>query len=38
MVLASLTLQKTRSIHGSMNIQKLDFFAYIYILLYLSKI
>ena len=28
-----LTLQETRSIHDSMNIQKIEFIAYIYILL-----
>ena len=28
-----LTLQETRSIHDSMNIQKIEFTAYIYILL-----
>ena len=31
--LAKLTLQETRSIHDSMNIQKIEFIAYIYILL-----
>ena len=29
----TLTLQETRSIHDSMNIQKIEFIAYIYILL-----
>ena len=29
----TLTLQETRSIHGSMNIPKIEFIAYIYILL-----
>ena len=30
---ASLTLQETRSIHDSMNIPKIEFISYIYILL-----
>ena len=33
-----LTLQETRSIHDSMNIPKIEFIAYIYILLQISKI
>ena len=32
------TLQETRSIHDSMNIPKIEFIAYIYILLKISKI
>ena len=33
----TLTLQETRSIHDSMNIPKLEFIAYIYILLYMAE-
>ena len=33
----TLTLQETQSIHDSMNIPKIEFIAYIYILLYISK-
>ena len=32
-ILQSVNLQETRSIHASMNIPKIDFIAYIYILL-----
>ena len=34
----SLTLQETRSIHDSMNIPKIQFITYIYILYYQSSI
>ena len=34
----TLTLQETRSIHDSMNIQKIEFITYIYILYYQSSI
>ena len=34
----TLTLQETLSIHDSMNIPKIEFIAYIYILLSISKI
>ena len=33
-----LTLRETRSIHDSMNIQKIEFITYIYILYYQSSI
>ena len=33
-----LTLQDTRSIHDSMNLQKIEFMAYIYILYYQPSI
>ena len=33
-----LTLQETRSIYDSINIPKIEFIAYIYILLQISKI
>ena len=35
---SSLTLQETRSIHDSMNLTKIEFIAYIYILYYQSSI
>ena len=35
---ASLTLQETQSIHDSMNGPKIEFIAYIYILILISKI
>ena len=34
----TLTLQETRSIHDSMNIPKIEFITYIYILYYKSSI
>ena len=34
----TLTLQETRSIHGSMNIPKIEFITYVYILYYQSSI
>ena len=34
----TLTLQETRSIHDSMNIPKIEFITYIYILYYQSSI
>ena len=34
----TLTLQETQSIHDSMNLPKIEFIAYIYILLKISKI
>ena len=34
----TLTLQETRSIHDSMNIQKIEFITYIYIWYYQSSI
>ena len=34
----TLTLQETRSIHDSMNISKIEFITYIYILYYQSSI
>ena len=34
----TLTLQETQSIHDSMNIPKIKFIAYIYILLKISKL
>ena len=34
----TLTLQETRSIHDSMNLPKIEFIAYIYILYYQSSI
>ena len=34
----TLTLQETRSIHGSMNVPKIEFITYIYILYYQSSI
>ena len=34
----TLTLQETRSIHDSMNTPNIEFIAYIYILLEISKI
>ena len=34
----TLTLQETRSIHDSMNIPKIEFITYIYILYYQSRI
>ena len=34
----TLTLQDTRSIHDSMNLPKIEFIAYIYILYYQSSI
>ena len=34
----TLTLQETRSIHDSMNIPKIEFIVYVYILLSKSKI
>ena len=37
-ILASLTLQETQSIYDSMNIPKIEFIAYFYILIYISKI
>ena len=33
----TLTLQETQSINNSMNIPKIEFIAYIYILLYISN-
>ena len=36
--MASLTLQETRSIHDSINLPKIEFIAYIYILYYQSSI
>ena len=35
---STLTLQETRSIHDSMNISKIEFITYIYILYYQSTI
>ena len=35
---SKLTLQETRSSHGSMNLPKIEFIAYIYILHYQSSI
>ena len=38
MIRASLTLHETRSIHDSMNLPKIEFITYIYILYYQSSI